>query len=314
MGLARPHRRRRHTSDPAHHLRLRHRQGRGRHQARPRCRRAVCALVDAAAEAGADVRFGATVRDVRRDRHGRVVGVTGRDAAGQRFVADATIVIGADGLRSTIAAPRGGAGTGATAVVYGYWSNLPADGYEWFFRPRAAAGVIPTNGGQACVFAGTSPARLGIGRIGSLQRILEEASPELAARVEEATGPTDVRSFPGRPGFVRRSWGPGWALVGDAGYWKDPLSAHGLTDALRDAELLARAVLAGSGTDIELLAALEAYQDERDRLSAELFAVVDEIASQRWTEHKIPELLLRLSASMVAGVDAITALDAAAAR
>jgi 2-polyprenyl-6-methoxyphenol hydroxylase-like FAD-dependent oxidoreductase len=275
-------------------------------------------LVDAAAEAGADVRFGATVRDVRRDRRGRVVGVTGRDAAGRRFVADATIVIGADGLRSTIAsrvdAPIVRAGTGATAVVYGYWSNLPADGYEWFFRPRAAAGVIPTNGGQACVFAGTSPARLGIGRIGSLQRILEEASPELAVRVEEARGPTDVRSFPGRPGFVRRSWGPGWALVGDAGYWKDPLSAHGLTDALRDAELLARAVLAGSGTDTELLAALEAYQDERDRLSAELFAVVDEIASQRWTEHKIPELLLRLSASMVAEVDAIAALDAAAAR
>src|SRR5436190_1892380 len=65
-----------------------------------------------------------------------------------------------------------------------------------------------------------------------------------APRVQKGVAPAGVRTFTGRPGFVRRAWGPGWALVGDAGYWKDPLTAHGLTDALRDADLLARAVLA----------------------------------------------------------------------
>jgi flavin-dependent dehydrogenase len=272
-------------------------------------------LVDAAAHAGAEIRFGVSVHDVRRDRQGRVVGVSGRDRAGRSFAADATVVVGADGLRSTIAervdAPIERAGAGATAVVYGYWSGLETDGYEWIFRPHAAAGVIPTNGGEACVFAGMSRDRLGGGRIGSMQHLLGEASPALAARVAAATGPSGVRSFAGRPGYIRRSWGPGWALVGDAGYWKDPISAHGLTDALRDAELLANAILAGSGGDAELLAALEGYQTARDRLSGDLFDVVDEIAAQRWTEDEIPALLLRLSASMAAEVDAITELDTA---
>ena len=54
-----------------------------------------------------------------------------------------------------------------------------------------------------------------------------------------------MRGFGGHPGFLKRSTGDGWALVGDAGYFKDPLTAHGITDALRDAELLARAIAAG---------------------------------------------------------------------
>ena len=66
------------------------------------------------------------------------------------------------------------------------------------------------------------------------------SSPELADRLAAAEAPPALRTFRGQPGYIRRSWGPGWALVGDAGYCKDPLSAHGLTDALRDAELLAR--------------------------------------------------------------------------
>ena len=63
-----------------------------------------------------------------------------------------------------------------------------------------------------------------------------------------------LRGFAGVPGHLRQSHGPGWALVGDAGYFKDPLTAHGITDALRDAELLARAILDGRA------GALEAYQ------------------------------------------------------
>ena len=52
--------------------------------------------------------------------------------------------------------------------------------------------------------------------------------------------------FAGRKGFLRQAFGPGWALVGDAGYFKDPLTAHGITDALRDAELLANAAAGGA--------------------------------------------------------------------
>ena len=127
-------------------------------------------------------------------------------------------------------------------------------------------------------------------------------APSLAARVAGARPVSAIRTFPGRVGHVRRSWGPGWALVGDAGYFKDPLSAHGLTDALRDAELLAAAVVEG-GT-----APLAAYQARRDELSADLFTVTDEIAGHRWSDTEIGALLLRLNAAMGAELAAVTAL------
>ena len=86
---------------------------------------------------------------------------------------------------------------------------------------------------------------------------------------------------------MRRPWGPGWALVGDAGYWKDPISAHGLTDALRDAELLARAVIGAGGGCTVMDAALRGYQETRDRLSFPLFDVTDALASFTWTDDDI---------------------------
>jgi 2-polyprenyl-6-methoxyphenol hydroxylase-like FAD-dependent oxidoreductase len=133
--------------------------------------------------------------------------------------------------------------------------------------------------------------------------ILAEASPEVAARVRAATAVAGVRTFTGRPGFLRRAWGSGWALVGDAGYWKDPLTAHGLTDALRDAELLAGAVLASASGKTREADALGAYQATRDRLSLPLFWTTDTIAAHRWTGAEIGALLLQLSADMADEVD-----------
>ena len=269
-------------------------------------------IVDAAAASGAELCYGVTVTDVQRDRQGRVTGIVGRDEDGRALRVDADIVVGADGARSTIAhkvdAPIERTGTGATAVVYGYWSGLDTDGYEWIFRPNATGGIIPTNAGQACVFVGATPDRIGAGRLDVVHRILAEAAPDVAARVEAAPPPTGVRSFPGRPGVVRRSWGAGWALVGDAGYWKDPLSAHGLTNALRDAELLARAIISSSGEG-ERADALANYQATRDALSAPLFDIADTIATQGWSDEEIPGLLLQLSAAMAEEVDALAALD-----
>jgi 2-polyprenyl-6-methoxyphenol hydroxylase-like FAD-dependent oxidoreductase len=146
-----------------------------------------------------------------------------------------------------------------------------------------------------------------------LQSVLDAASPETAARVRAGTAPSGVRTFTGHPGFIRRAWGPGWALVGDAGYWKDPLTAHGLTDALRDAELLARAVISSWSGALREDDALADYQATRDRLAVPLFAVTDTIAAQRWSDADIGELLLELSAAMSEEVDALAALDSVAA-
>ncbi len=121
-------------------------------------------LVDAAARAGAEVQYGVTVTGVRRNYKGRVTGLVGRDEKGNGFAVDAGLVIGADGMRSTIAqrvgAPIVRSGTGVSASIYGYWRDLEMEeplGYEWTFNTAGAAGVIPTNEGETCVFVGSSP-------------------------------------------------------------------------------------------------------------------------------------------------------------
>jgi flavin-dependent dehydrogenase len=114
----------------------------------------------------------------------------------------------------------------------------------------------------------------------------------VAAALRGARPAGDLVGFPGEPGFVRRSHGPGWALVGDAGYFRDPLTAHGITDAFRDAELLARAV--GKGTDD----ALREYQAVRDSVAREFMDVTDAIASLEWDMDEVKHLHHRLSKSM----------------
>jgi 2-polyprenyl-6-methoxyphenol hydroxylase-like FAD-dependent oxidoreductase len=289
-------------------------------------------LVDAARYAGADVRYGVRIADLCRDRSGRVTGAVVRDAHGHRSVVTARIVIGADGPASTVAALAGAAAVrtaGASgAYVYGYWRDVEADGYEWIFRSgtplaRAArpagssAGVIPTGGGLVCAFAGTSSLHavtlLKGGRDAYLAAV-RHGSARVAERLVAGTPIGRLRVFRGRRGHVRRAWGRGWALVGDAGYWKDPLSAHGLTDALRDAELLAREVIGALGSDEMPDDGLARYESKRDRLSSELWDVSEELATHAWSPDGLPLLLRRLSASMADEVTALAELDVAPAR
>ena len=262
-------------------------------------------LVGAARDAGAEVRFGVAVAGLRRDGHGRVTGVVGRDEGGAAFEIGARITVGADGLGSTVArfagAPVERAAASAVAFIYGYWDGLPVQDYELFYRPGVTAGLFPTNGGQVCVFAGTSPRRFRLetraGVTPAYTRLLGEAAPEVLAA--GARPPKRLRVFAGRrPGYLRQATGPGWALVGDAGYFKDPVTAHGITDALRDAELLARAIITAARGEADEAVALAAYQATRDRLSERLFATTDAIASFTWDLDHIPMLLRQLSEAM----------------
>lgn len=263
-------------------------------------------LVDAAREAGADVRFGVDVTGLRTDADGRVTGISTRERGGGIRHHDATLTVGADGVRSRVAravqAPVTSAAAYATASIYGHYRGVPADGYEWNFGAHAASGAIPTNGGRTCVFVSASPERfhreLRHDRPAAMRALLAEVSPDLGARVAagELDGP--LRAFPGLPGWLRRPFGPGWALVGDAGYFKDPLTAHGLTDALRDAELLVHAVDEGLTGTMPMTAALAGYERVRDDLSRPLLNVTDAIASFDW---RLPDLQLlheQLSAAM----------------
>ena len=265
-------------------------------------------LVDAAAEAGAIVRFGTRLTSLSRTSDGAVNGVFLQDRAGQTMRVQAKHVVGADGIRSTVAdlvahlscmpaATRRGCST-ATGPT------LPVDGFNWHYGATSAAGVIPTNGGETLVFAGMPSARwtelTAAGRFEGFLRVLRETVPALADAVA-AGGERPLTGFGGRTGYLRQSWGPGWALVGDAGYFKDPLTAHGITDALRDAELLAGAIVEGTPS------ALAEYQQCRDACSIELFEITDRIASFEWTLDTVGGLLERLSREMADDVKRMVA-------
>lgn len=267
-------------------------------------------LLEAAQEAGADLWQRHTVVGLVHG-DGRVAGVRVRTDSGEEAIVRARLTIGADGLRSGVAGAVGAAterqADHASTVLYAYRAGLPTDGYEWAYAPGVAAGLIPTNDGLTCVFAGSTPAAVRearrLGGPGALRRLFARAAPEHLDRFDASTAAGRIRGWAGTRGFVRRSWGPGWALVGDAGLFRDPITTHGITDALRDAELLADAVVLGmSGASAEW-AALQEYQSRRDALSERLFRVTDEIASFRWDTAGIQGLLRSASSAMVDEVE-----------
>ena len=268
-------------------------------------------LADAAAEAGAHVVYGAVVDGLMREASGRVSGVRMTDAAGVARHVEANIVIGADGLRSGVARDVNAAvlrtGRHRALLIYGHWRNLPLDGTHWYYGRDHAAGAIPTNDGQACVFVAMRPERYGTEAARGLETLytqaLRDTDETLARLVSAADLDGKLHPFPGLPGFVRQPWGPGWALVGDSGCFKDPLTAHGMSDALRDAELLAQAVV--TGTD----QAFGVYQTTRDALALEFLDLSDEIASFDWDYSRVQALHHQLSRLMGREEDLVRSLD-----
>jgi menaquinone-9 beta-reductase len=262
-------------------------------------RRVLDPILAAAAEAaGAEIRYRTAMTELILGRDGAVRGVRLKGPDRETEVR-AGIVVGADGRRSSLArmvgARQESIGRHAAAVIYGHVRGLPNLGYRWLYGPGVAAGAIPTNDDSHVVFATVSPERYAAMRgdlARALQAVLAELDPELAAEVALRGLVARPVGFPGAPGFLRRSHGPGWALVGDAGYFKDPVTAHGMTDALRDADLLAGAIVQGTPS------ALAGYQETRDALSRNLFALTDEIAS-------LPADLKRLKALHLALADAM---------
>jgi menaquinone-9 beta-reductase len=264
-------------------------------------------LVDAARSAGAEVQHGTSLTGLVLGAGGRVAGASVRDRNGVVHTIGADIVIGADGRHSTVArrvgAPIYQRSDTSTALLYGHFSGLPGDGYHWLYRPGVSAGAIPTNDGETCIFVALPPERFGReiarGAEAVLDAVLAEISPELRAAVAGAVRRGNLKGFAGEPGYLRQSVGPGWALVGDAGYHRDPLTAHGITDALRDAELLALAVAEGSGQ------AFRRYQAERDALSMELFEATNAIASFAWSMDMLKHHHRRLNRAMKAETAAL---------
>jgi len=141
--------------------------------------------------------------------------------------------------------------------------------------------------------------------------LLDAAGPAFSAGVRAATPASRLHGWRGLSGYLRQSFGPGWALVGDAGYYKDPCTAHGITDALRDAELLADAVVAIHAGAPEAVA-LASYQRIRDQLSMRLFGVAESVCRYDWSPDEIRRLLQRLYWAMIDEFEHLTSRAQAA--
>lgn len=256
-------------------------------------------LVDEARVAGAEILHRTSVRGLRSAGDGRVNGVDLTLVDGTERSISTDLVVGADGMRSfvarAVAAPMTHRGEHGSASTVQYYENLDVDrgAFRWLFRENGGGGVIPTTDDQVCVFTGIPADRFrshGRQDVGATHtENLQLLDPELASAVGRATPIGPLRSFPGVPGFFRKAYGPGWALVGDAGYFKDPYAAHGVTDAFRDAERLTDAVLTGD---------FPGYETGRDAISMPLFTVLDRIASYHWNLEELQLLHRQLSIAM----------------
>jgi len=269
-------------------------------------------LVEAARDKGADVRHGVQMLDLLRTDSGKVAGVRLRDDSGKVHDVGAGLVIGADGRRSGVARLVGATpyvwGRHTTTCAFGYFEDLPVEGNRWYFRPGMGAGAIPTNHAQTCLFASV-PDRFAAGsaddRARAFRRVIEESAPDVAARLSEARLVGKLRFFPGMRGFLRQPWGDGWALVGDAGYMTDPITAHGITNALRDADILTRTIAEG--------ASLAAYQMARDDLSLKFFEISDRVASLDWDIPTVQQYHRMMSQEMAREEEALVTMRDAAA-
>ena len=241
-------------------------------------------LVDAAAEAGADVRTGFTVDEILRD-DGRVVGVRGHDKGAQSIHERARIVIGADGIHSLVARTVGAEQyrerPELEASYYTYWSGLPMNGgFEAYDRGDRMWAAWPTNDDLTLVIVGWPYAQFESNKTNFESHYLEAFDRAPAFR-DRILGATRAERFYGMavPNFFRKRFGPGWALVGDAAYNKDFITAQGISDAFRDAELCVNALDEAFSRTRTFDDAMSAYQSARDEHVLPMYEFTCQFAS-----------------------------------
>ena len=206
-------------------------------------------LVEAAVEAGAELREGFTVEEVVI-ADGRVTGIRGHAKGGDTVTERAKVVVGADGRHSLVAKavePESYNDVPPLApAYYAYWSGLRSDGFDTYIRAKSGRGwaAIPTHDDLTCVVQAWPQDEFAANRKDVEGAYLEsfDVAPEFAERIHAATRETRFLGAGDLRGYFHKPYGPGWALVGDAGYHKHPITAFGITDAFRDAEAVASAL------------------------------------------------------------------------
>src|SRR5688572_10876690 len=230
-------------------------------------------LVNAAAESGVEVRESFTVDELLMTDE-TIVGVRGHGKGGTAVEERARVIIGADGVNSFVARAVRTAEYDVRPVAaccyYSYFSGVAQDDIELYVRDGCAFGGAPTNDGLHLVMVNWPTREFPEVRAdieGHVWRALEKA-PDFLARVRQGHREETWYGTAGVPGYFRKPYGRGWALVGDAGYNRDPITAQGISDAFIDAAGLTETLsawLSGNGTFEELMAAHEEARNERVR-------------------------------------------------
>lgn len=241
-------------------------------------------LLDAAIDAGAEFRENCAVEQVLADND-RVTGIRSRTRDGGSVTDKARIVIGADGRNSFVARSVGASIYNSRPALacwyYTYWSGLPTEEATYYSRPGRCFGVIPTNDDTACVAVAWKNEEFAEFRSdieGNFFKTLELA-PDLAEQVREAKREERFYGTADLPNFFRKPFGPGWALVGDAGYHKDPLTAQGISDAFRDAEALADALDQSWSGRKNINEALDEFERNRNEEVTPMYEYTCQLAS-----------------------------------
>jgi 2-polyprenyl-6-methoxyphenol hydroxylase-like FAD-dependent oxidoreductase len=241
-------------------------------------------LVDAASEAGAEVRERFTVEEVVVE-DGQVTGVRGHGRGGRTVTERARVVVGADGRHSLVARAvrpeRYHEKPQLLCGYYTYWSGLPMHGrFETWIRPDRGFAAWPTHDDLTVVIGGWPFAEFEANKNDVEGNYLKmfELAPAFAERVHAAT--REAR-YVGTavPNYFRRPYGPGWALVGDAGYNKDFITAQGIHDAFRDAELCVTALDETFSGARSFEAAMGDYQSTRDRQVLPMYELTTQLAT-----------------------------------
>lgn len=227
-------------------------------------------LVDAAVQAGAELREGFVVDDIITEGD-RVVGVRGRERSGATSISEhATIIVGVDGRNSLLARKAGAPSYEATPPLtcwyFSYWSGVQRSGLEVHVRQNRCIFAFPTNDDLFAIFIAWPASELASVRAdieGQFMAVLAYV-PTLAERVRQGRREERFYGATDLPNFLRRPFAPGWALVGDAGCHKDPYLALGVCDALRDAELLSEALHEGLSGERPFDIALADYERRRN--------------------------------------------------
>jgi flavin-dependent dehydrogenase len=255
-------------------------------------------LVDAAAEAGAEVREAFTVEEIVFE-DGAVTGIRGHSKGGDSVAERAKVVIGADGkhslLAKTVKPEAYDERPSQLAMYYAYWSDLPVTGFETTIRAENRRGwaALPTHEGLTCMPFGWPVEEFKANR-GDIEGNFFKAmdlAPEFAERVRAAKRETKFIGSAELPGYFRKPYGPGWALVGDAGYHKNPITAMGINDAFRDAELVAGALDDAFRDRRAFEDGMGEYQRIRDELAMPVYEFTAQFATMEPPPPELQQLI-----------------------